>query len=428
MAIKRSKIGIAVDLWHDKVTNVTYFGFAAHYIVWNEGKAPELKSRALRLIATDANMEKNASLLSELIRQVLCEYDLFEDRDSVVFISDRGANIVKSLEDFLRLSCIAHFFNNIVCKACDEITTLKTNVVRIVKYLKVYGKASNLSHHLHSFVATRWNTLYDVFDSFLLVFDEIRPKINEKRKDIIERYNRIDREALIAVREFLKKFKMLTTEVEGDTMVTAVKLLPIIELLQQHVAVDSEDPPIVRKMKLTSQKYIEENLDVVLPVNYGQWAFFQPQFKKLTGFKSINKENVLASIKLAIEISEQWFPQDTNSTTVDENFNIEMHMEQSIFSQFEDCGACSTDDSISNEIEKYMNMTVAKVDNILEWWENHKALYPSLYKYFLSFAAVPITSASAERLFSTAHNIITDKRNRLSTDIVEMLLFLNKNV
>jgi len=38
------------------------------------------------------------------------------------------------------------------------------------------------------------------------------------------------------------------------------------------------------------------------------------------------------------------------------------------------------------------------------------------------------TTVPSERVFSTAGNIVTDKRTPLDIDTVEMLLFLNKNI
>jgi hypothetical protein len=62
----------------------------------------------------------------------------------------------------------------------------------------------------------------------------------------------------------------------------------------------------------------------------------------------------------------------------------------------------------------------------LAWWKTKKAMYPLLATLARRVLAVPATSANAERLFSKAGLTLTDKRNRLSGDNVELLVWLRE--
>lgn len=53
--------------------------------------------------------------------------------------------------------------------------------------------------------------------------------------------------------------------------------------------------------------------------------------------------------------------------------------------------------------------------------------YPLLYKFSVPHLCLQGTSVPSERVFSTAGDIITKKRNRIDPDMVNMLMFLNKN-
>lgn len=90
-AIKLGKVGIAVDLWSDKFRNISYLGVVAHYIIWNnETKTANLLSRVLKLQEMDANETKTANVVHQQIVNVLSEFDLQDNTDRIVFITDRG--------------------------------------------------------------------------------------------------------------------------------------------------------------------------------------------------------------------------------------------------------------------------------------------------------------------------------------------------
>lgn len=64
----------------------------------------------------------------------------------------------------------------------------------------------------------------------------------------------------------------------------------------------------------------------------------------------------------------------------------------------------------------------------LQWWKNHRHVYPNLTKLFISKCNIVATSVPCERMFSKTGNIITERRTRLTTENVEKLMFLNVNL
>lgn len=127
------KIGIAVDLWSDKFKNIHYLGVVAHYIVWDEEtNKPSLVTRLLALKELEADVSKTADVLHNYIFEVLHEFDLQNDTDSIVFISDRGKNIVNACDGYSRNSCFDHFVNNIVCDMVKEIEATRINIAKVL--------------------------------------------------------------------------------------------------------------------------------------------------------------------------------------------------------------------------------------------------------------------------------------------------------
>ncbi len=67
-------------------------------------------------------------------------------------------------------------------------------------------------------------------------------------------------------------------------------------------------------------------------------------------------------------------------------------------------------------------------DNPLIWWKHNFNRFPYLAQIARQYLAIPATSAPAERIFSAAGLIVSDRRARLKPTIVDQLLFLNKNM
>lgn len=69
--------------------------------------------------------------------------------------------------------------------------------------------------------------------------------------------------------------------------------------------------------------------------------------------------------------------------------------------------------------------TLSSTQQVLEWWIERRMVFPTLYRVACVYLAVPATSGSSERVFSDAGNIITKKRNRLSPENANNLVFLH---
>ena len=55
----------------------------------------------------------------------------------------------------------------------------------------------------------------------------------------------------------------------------------------------------------------------------------------------------------------------------------------------------------------------------LQWWLQHENEYPDLTQWAFDIHSIPATSAECERVFSSAGQLLTPRRNRLSDDVVE---------
>lgn len=425
-ALQYSKIGIAIDLWQDNVTHVHHLGCTAHYFVRNEDTdILQLVSRVLRLWPFDAELPKDADRVNEAMNEVLVEYDLLQHKGELIFMTDRGLNVINSLDGFSRFSCLIHFINNVTKAVCtyQPVSELQTRVTRLVKYLKSSGRSSAVEGSLKSYVSTRWNSFYQAADCFINVYDQIGDIIPISNTAMIQMFIAIRLDQLIAVRDFLRPFYLITKELEYDTEITRTKILPAFESISMHILPLVGDCALVKEMKRRASAYFDKHQANIFPSDMSFWAFFDPKYKLMNSFKTINRDTVMNSLTLRIE---QMFGEDDENNNPAEN----SQMDNSIFAQFVDgshTGDGSFISNLSEEIAYYLKMPFEKNGCIIKFWSKQREQLPRLYKYFLHFAAVPASSASVERMFSDCGNIVTVKRNRLSSDVLNSLAFLHKN-
>lgn len=80
------------------------------------------------------------------------------------------------------------------------------------------------------------------------------------------------------------------------------------------------------------------------------------------------------------------------------------------------------------EVKRYQEVTsLALTEDPLSWWKSHEEVYPFLATLSKRYLCIPGTSVSAERVFSTAGDIVTAKRSTLTSEHVDQLFFLSKN-
>ncbi len=66
--------------------------------------------------------------------------------------------------------------------------------------------------------------------------------------------------------------------------------------------------------------------------------------------------------------------------------------------------------------------------NPLQWWHNNKASFPYMALLSKKYLCAPPSTVESERLFSVRGAIYSPKRNRITPDTGEMLMFLHYNL
>lgn len=84
-------------------------------------------------------------------------------------------------------------------------------------------------------------------------------------------------------------------------------------------------------------------------------------------------------------------------------------------------------DDDQDELERFLSKTLDVGDlreNPLDFWQLHKSEFPLLAKVARRIFSIPATTASVERTFSVAENVVTKRRTNIKPAQLNDVLFL----
>ncbi|XP_037400082.1 zinc finger BED domain-containing protein 4-like [Pygocentrus nattereri] len=99
-----------------------------------------------------------------------------------------------------------------------------------------------------------------------------------------------------------------------------------------------------------------------------------------------------------------------------------------ILEECEDPGTASSSNHAVDLHRFFTEKTITASDSPYQYWRVNKDWLPCLAATAMKYLCAPCTSVESERLFSTVSNIVDEKRNRLTAETAEMLVFMRKNM
>lgn len=358
----------------------------------------------------------------EKLKAMLTEFGI-TDMENIIFVTDRGANMISALSHCERINCSNHLLNNVLEDAFKNSVSLE-QMTQGCKKLVEYLKKSNLQHMLETTLkthsTTRWLSHYSMFKSIYLNWATITQILQEKEE--LHRLMSINHELLKQLCALLECFQQSSLKLQGSNYITIHYVHILINFLKnacQQSELDAKEIIILKENILhgINGKWLS-NLNI-----YHQLAvFLYPPTNQLENFDS----NTINSIKeFCLEKMKKLNNNNLNTTSpTDVPSN---NFDKLIFSKFINEKPNDGNNILYHEISRYSNTSVAYSENFdaLKWWETYKMDFPTLYSLSRQILCIPASSASSERAFSLAGNIITEKRNKISPKKVNNLLFLH---
>jgi len=295
-------------------------------------------------------------------------------------------------------------------------------------------------------VKTRWNSLSLTIDSV----DDLKDallwiRLEDSNHDLCSAIpTKPQFEVIAALKEVLGLIRMFSERLSSDTR-------PTIHLVTASLV-------SMRRMKsgcFAVQKFIDTfvaglNKRIAdAGRNCNEWnlgCFLNPRYKGSFLKLAQNSETFEATKKIINDFFQKQNPPESVDLFAEpepgpSQKNLNYAFTQSMWAEAEteldeaDLRAGTEDQPVQHnameqELEKYLTTMPTPADpdaDILAYWKAHAEVVPYLASFARSILCIPASSASSERVFSAAGNIVTHKRSKISSSKTEQLVYIHDN-
>lgn len=278
-SLRTSGCAMTTDIWKDEYTKRSYLSLTVHYV--NNASLFE------RVLATH-NIPYDQRHTGNNIRQILIDilnrfklrYLIDEVTGRIVFVSDRGPNVLNALSETESITCFAYLLNNVVelmCTIIEGKDSLLEHARKLVSYFKTSGLNAELKTSLKPDVYTRWNTIHDMLNSILVNWDGVVTiLINKDAYGMLEKISKAQIECIV---EFLYCFSQATDEVEQSKRPSLCLAQPWYNMLTAHMQMKDTDLECINEMKKIGLEYFETHF--VLTKYHQSAIVLHPHLKHL---------------------------------------------------------------------------------------------------------------------------------------------------
>jgi len=183
--VQSGRCAATTDMWTD-LKQTAYLSLTLHYV----NDSWEL-TRNLFFTSPFPKERHTGDNIRMELRRRLQQFGLPEGAfDALMFVSDRGSNMLSALKSNVHFHCFAHVINTVLQKTFQEdylksnlpaILSLIEECKQLVRYMKKTGLVSQLKRTLHQQAETRWNTHFDMIISIQSQLQEIGQLLEEKK-------------------------------------------------------------------------------------------------------------------------------------------------------------------------------------------------------------------------------------------------------
>ncbi|CAI6371372.1 unnamed protein product [Macrosiphum euphorbiae] len=420
-------VSITTDIW-TSINTDSFITITAHFVQGDRLNTVVLCTKKLLNNHTGEN-------LAEVL---LTEFNKWDIQSKIAgIVTDGGSNIKAAvrLMNLPHIPCTAHKLNLIVSQALmtnidyDDQVSFEDNDADQIKFLlkkcrsivgffkrsevgnrhlvekqKQLGMTNTLK--LKQDVRTRWNSTLVMLERLFklkepvtivlmsLLIKRWKSNLTPSQWDVVE-----------DIIPLLQPFDKMTVELSYEKAPTMSKVIPLVRGLQNTLSKKNprtSQGKFLREQLLNNVRNRFQSLEKLLPIPYyANAAFLDPR--------------ILDEAVDEAEVNESESEESLWSFLTEKVNSIQ-----------------SQTTNRSNAIilvKQYLEMPYQNLScNLIQYWQHHKDVLSPLSDIALKYATIPATSVPSERIFSKTGQIMSERRNRLLTDNLDKLIFLNKNM
>ncbi|OWT42447.1 hypothetical protein VFPPC_18547 [Pochonia chlamydosporia 170] len=449
----KSRIHISCDLWTSP-NSLAILGVVAHYVT------EDCKLEHHTLALKDIDSEHDGSHLAAAIMEVVEDWGFASKLG--YFVMDNASNndtMMKSLSlgryDSLLLPSAANIYSHIINLAAKSFLFVTDNEKLdhedsdlhnvTLKQIETWRRKGPLK--LHNFVVyiqrsvqrsqkfmaishnrklardndTRWSSWYTMLQAALSLKDAVDGYFNKWMEEDCagDELSSEDWIILEKIKFFLEKLKMTTKALESSFATLDNVLLAMDFVLAQFEA--------------GKEAYTDD--PIMAPMYNSGWAKLDKYYRLTDESPAYVAAIVLHPSHKWHYIHENWKPEWVESSK---------KLIEALWGEYKPVGSPPLSEvprATTNEFLKWRNKhlqpalitdeyehyckseRVYGFTSALTWWleETQQKTYPNFSKMAVDMLSIPAMSAEPERLFSGAKITITDRRNRMGSDVIEAL-------
>jgi hypothetical protein len=385
----------------------------------------------------------------EILKSLLKKWQIEEEKIHA-FVHDSGANIKKAIgcSRFTSIKCTLHLLQLVVKDCLNPLENFIKKIRDIVHHFcksipscnKLYEAENKLNIPRKKLIienTTRWNSMFmmcqklnELKSAVILILPEINYNVELTENDW---------ETLSQIISLLNPIFIVTKELEKEKSGLSSVLPMIMSLKSFYIKkisceIEKKEIESCRKILLdsidsiiTRFEFIEDHpaylISTILEPRFNKKSILENKMfqkaKKLLYDEYYDLNEILSENKKEEEIKDQVVVKEDNNV-----YDFWNHIEAKISSNIK--GKIQIKDVVDSFLKDSLGYN--KFSDELVYWKAKEKEYPVLAQLTRNYLGIPLSSSASERLFSESGNIVTEKRNRLNPEKVNMLVFLNKNL
>ncbi|KAF2880598.1 hypothetical protein ILUMI_25579 [Ignelater luminosus] len=425
-------VSISIDAWTTNA-NRSYLTITCHFIY--EDKLYDY------VLATKEVF--NVNCMENILPVLLSVFNEWKIFDKIVAVVSNDVNNIRKCMNILPKpyqSCVAHMLNTAISDALvadENLLKLLEKCRALVNYFKhaplVSEKLENIQQQMKlpllkvKMDRGSWYSRYFMMKRLL----EIRDPLCITLTDLSKVPQFLDTSEWNVVSDcfsLLEPFELIVTELLYEKYPTMSLIIPLIRGLHYSLkskTTQTEIGGLLKERLFSLTNYYLDSLESNKIA--AKATFLDPRFKTL----AFGSEDTVEYVQKWIE-EELLEIMGTNDVSNSESSAQNESKESSFIWAYFDTKIAQRKSSatpfatITSMITQYLEMSnLERSKNWLEFWNDHKTIFPELYQIAMKYLCVPAAAVPPERLFSRHGRLSDTFRSCLPSKSLDQIIFLN---